>query len=100
MKLSGKAFGIFVIVLNFLAAIMVPLDFFIVNVPAWLCVIFAALAVTADVFSCLRASRLGKKIALSIFTFFFQEKNITSSKKNTTMVQVATYIPTMMAMFA
>ena len=72
MKLSGKAFGIFVIVLNILAALMVPLDFFIVNVPAWLCVIFAALAVTADFFYCLRASRLGKKIALSVFTAFFQ----------------------------
>ena len=71
-KLSAKFFVISVFLLTFIASIMVLLDFFIVNIPALLCVIFAVLAVTADVFYCLKAKGLTRKIGLSVFTAFFQ----------------------------
>ena len=45
---------------------MIPLDFFIVNVPRWICAVLVGAALVADVFYCLGKSKLWKKITISV----------------------------------
>ncbi len=70
-KVSTNGFFIGVVVATVAAALMIPLDFFIVNVPRWICAVLILAAVLADVFYCLGKSKLWKKITLSVAGAFF-----------------------------
>ena len=54
------------IILTICAALMIPLDFFIVNVPRWICAVLVIAALVADLFYCLGKSKLWKKITISM----------------------------------
>ena len=93
-KKGGVSSIIFVmisIILTVCAVLMIPLDFFIVNVPRWICAVLVIAALVADVIYCCGKSKRWKKITVSVvgaifwlavifFAFFWQYWNSTVYK--------------------
>lgn len=63
---STNGFFIGVIVCTVFAVLMVLLDFFVVNVPRWICAVLVGMAVVADIIYCCRNTKLRKKITISL----------------------------------
>ena len=65
-KVSTKGFFIASILITVLVALLVPVDFFIFNVPRGICAVLVVAALVADIFYCLGKSKRWKKITMSV----------------------------------
>nr|MCR5765138.1 hypothetical protein [Treponema sp.] len=70
-NITTKNFIIPVILTNLLCGLLIPLDFFIVNVPRWICAVLVIAALVADVIYCCGKSKRWKKITVSVVGAFF-----------------------------